>query len=132
MPADPGPGRIFDQQGMLERAGVEAGKGGGALADRQQEIGDRLGAPEAAAVERIMPAVGDGAAVAFEAVKLKVLERQARNMPRQLLLLVEGQEAGAVLKAFRKVGRDQQSRSTSLPTTAPSRPPMIAPPAPLS
>ncbi len=132
VPANAGAGGIFDQQGVLEVVRREAGEGGGADADREQEIGDRIGGPETAAVERIMPAVGDGAAVAFEAVELEVAERQAGELPRQLLLLVEGQEAGAVLKAFRRIGRDQQARSISLPTTAPKMPPMIAPPAPLS
>ena len=81
VPAEAGAFAIADQQGVLERVRREAGEGGGAGADRQQPVRDRLGLGQAGAVEAVGPAERHGLALAEEALELERLEGEASEPP---------------------------------------------------
>jgi hypothetical protein len=70
------PGPVFGDQNVLQAVGREAGEHGGALADEKKKRRHRLGFLHAAAVEIVAEAERHDAALAEEAVKLELLERQ--------------------------------------------------------
>src|SRR5215207_8452636 len=76
VPADAGAGAVFGQQHLLQRGGLEAGEGGGALAQGQEERWDVLGRLDLHQVEIVAPAERDDAALAEEALEFEGPERQ--------------------------------------------------------
>ena len=87
MPADRRARPVFGDQNVLQAVGREAGERGGALADGKKKRRYRLGLRQAAAVEIVAEAKRHDAALAQEAVKLELLERQVGERGYEARLL---------------------------------------------
>ena len=74
MPSDTGAGLVFDQQRMFERGRLKVREFGRALAKWKQKVREFARLLQPAAIEIVMPAERDGAALAKEAVEFEFLE----------------------------------------------------------
>src|SRR5215204_5498322 len=117
VPADAGAGAVFGQQHLLQRGGLEAGEGGGALAQGQEERWDVLGRLDLHQVEIVAPAERDDAALAEEALELEGAERQLGETVDERLLRRGRDELRRVEHAVRVVGvRSKRAASMSART----------------
>ena len=92
---------VFGDQNVLQAFGREAGEHGGALADEKKKRRHRLGFLHAAAVEIVAEAERHDAALAEEAVKLELLERQVGQGGNEVRFLVSIDHVRRVAEAGR-------------------------------
>src|SRR5207249_2747641 len=102
VPADPGARRVFRHQNMLQLLGRDSGKGGGGLAQRQQEVGYFVDGMHSVCAEIVMKAERDDPSFTEITVEFKLLESQRPEPVHQLRLLIRGQKFRAILEAIGK------------------------------
>src|SRR5262249_49384799 len=102
VPADPGARRVFRHKNMFQLPGRDSGKGGGGLAQPQQEVWYFVDRVHSVRAEIVMEAKGDDPSFAEITVELELLESQRPEPIHQLRLLVRGQKFRAILEAFGK------------------------------
>lgn len=105
VPANTGAIAVFNDQHLLELAGVYVSKPSGFFPEREQKFGNVFGFVQRMHVEIVAPAKGDRAAFAGESLKFKFLERQVANVIHQLMFFINSQHTILIPKSLRKSRR---------------------------
>src|SRR5690349_20896575 len=105
MPADCRGGIVFRDQRLLQALDRQSGDVGGALAERQQPLWQRVGFPQLPRRVVVAPAEGYDASSPQEAVELERRERQQLELLGVVKFLVRADGIFAIKKAFGQARR---------------------------